>query len=80
LARVVHVYYRKGDRRHTLTVYHVIHREIMVTTYEVEAEDEEDAIDLVQSGAAGMVEGRDTEPVHEGDDPWIATEVEEETQ
>jgi len=63
-----------------LKVYDVIHREILITTYRVEAEDEEDAFEAVQAGDGEVVD-KDTESAADDDeDQWVATEVEDEDE
>ena len=50
-------------------------REVLVTTYRVEAEDEEDAFDAIGAGD-GLKIRQDIESMPPGDDDW---EAEEET-
>ncbi len=49
----------------------VTQQEVLITTYSVEAEDEEDAIEAVQSGDGEFV-SKDAESMPEGEDEWVA--------
>ena len=51
----------------------VTQREVLITTYRVEGEDEEDAIEAVQSGD-GEFYAKDAESMPEGEDEWTAYE------
>lgn len=52
----------------------VTQREVLITTYRVEGEDEEDAIEAVLGGDPEFV-SKDIESMPEGEDEWVAVEV-----
>lgn len=56
-----------------MKTYIVTWREVLVTTYEVEAKDEEDAMDAVRLGEGVEIE-QDTEAMPEGEDSMEAVE------
>lgn len=52
----------------------VTHREVLITTYRIQAEDAEDAFEMVQGGD-GEVTDKDIDSMPEGEDEWEAIEV-----